>query len=292
MGSFVITLVLCSTFMHAGWNLLARRQRSEAAFFSRMLLVSVSLGFVPAVVSESLTRSLPPVAWACVLGSGLCGGLYYFFLARAYASSDFTVVYPVARSLPLLLIGLGDTLRGRPLAASGWLGLLLVAGGCLFAPLRSVRDLSPHRYLNRASLWVLLAAAWTVGYTLLDKVASEVVRQGPATAARYGYAFFSMSAVVYALLHRAFDRGGASAVSIGWIAPALAAGLNFGAYWLVLWAYQLSRHASYIVAFRQFSVVIGVVLAFLIYKEKGVAVRLFATFLLLCGLLLIGLQGR
>jgi len=72
----------------------------------------------------------------------------------------------------------------------------------------------------------------------------------------------------------------------------LAAVLSFGAYWLILWAYQLSPYASYIVAFRQFSIVIGAVLAFVIYKEKGIAIRLTGASLITTGLLVIALWGR
>ena len=92
MSSFVVALVLCSTFMHAGWNLLARHQRSEAVFFNRMLALTVLIGFVPAILSEVLTHSITIKAWACVVGSGFCCGIYYFYLARAYEFSDFTVV--------------------------------------------------------------------------------------------------------------------------------------------------------------------------------------------------------
>jgi uncharacterized membrane protein len=53
----------------------------------------------------------------------------------------------------------------------------------------------------------------------------------------------------------------------------------------------LSRHASYIVAFRQFSIVIGVLLAFAIFKEQGVLVRMTGTLMITFGLLLIGLWG-
>ena len=87
-------------------------------------------------------------------------------------------------------------------------------------------------------------------------------------------------------------RGGAGARSIGWRLPLWAGCLNFGAYWLVLWAYKLSERASYIVAFRQFSIVIGVILAFIIYKEQGRAVRLTATLLIAAGLVVIGLWGH
>lgn len=293
MSPFVITLILCSTFMHAAWNLLARHKRSELNFFHRLLAAVVFLGFVPAVWSELLTHSLTPRAWACVVGSGFFAALYFFALAKAYGSSDFTIVYPVARSLPVLFIAVGDVLRGRYPTAVGWLGILLVVCGCFFAPLHSFRDITLRRYFNRASLWMFLTALGTVGYTILDKIAAEDVKQGPATAARYGYVFFFLTWVVYMMFLHMFKSREEEAEpdAVGWRLPILAGILNFGAYWLILWAYQLSTHASYIVAFRQFSIVLGVILAFILYREKGLAVRLTGTFLLTLGLVLIGLWG-
>lgn len=291
MNPVAVGLILASAFMHAGWNLLARRGRCEAIFFSRLLLVIAAAGLVPAAVSELLARSLTPTAWACVLGSGACCGAYFFGLGRAYGSADFTVVYPVARALPVVLVALGDVLRGRVPTPAGWVGIALVVAGCLLAPLRSFRDFAPRRYFNRAGLWIALTALGTVGYTLLDKLAAETVTQGPATAARYGYVYYLVSFLAYSLLVRLFKPPQRSAGAVGWAEALLGAILNFGAYWLVLWAYQLVERAGYIVAFRQFSIVIGVILAFAIYKEPGRAVRLTGTFLILAGLILIGVWG-
>jgi drug/metabolite transporter (DMT)-like permease len=287
MTSAAIALVLCSTFMHAGWNLLARGQPSPPRFFLRMLGFTALVGFLPAAVSEAAAASLPPKAWACVLGSGLCCGVYYLFLGRAYQSLDFTVAYPVTRALPVLLVGLGDLLRGREVTPLGWLALLLVALGCSLVPLRSLRDLALRSYLHRTTAWMLLAAAGTAGYTLLDKVASEVVRQGPASAARYGYFFCLTSWAAYALFLRLFGPGKPDPGPARWRIPALGAILQFGAYWLVLWAYQLTPQASYILAFRQFSIVLGVAAGLYLYREKPLPVRLLGTSLLTCGLLLI-----
>jgi uncharacterized membrane protein len=60
---------------------------------------------------------------------------------------------------------------------------------------------------------------------------------------------------------------------------------------LILWAYQLSPVASYIVAFRQFSIIIGAVLAFILFKEKGFAVRISGALCITSGLILIALWG-
>ena len=280
--------------MHAGWNLLARRQREgESAFFERMLLVSLAVGLVPMIVSESMSRSLTPRAWACVAAAGGCCGVYYLSLARAYAASDFTVVYPVARALPVLLLAVSDVVLGRPPSPVGWLGMALVTGGCLLTPLRSFRDFNARRYVNSGSVWILLTAMATVGYTLFDKAAAEDVRSGPATAARYCYAFFFVSCGTYLVLRRVVGpRRRPAGRDVGWRLPAVAAVCNFGAYWLVLWVYQMAEKVSYVVAFRQFSIVIGVVIAFVVFREAGRAVRLTGTGLILAGLLLIALHGR
>lgn len=138
MSLTVIAIVITSTFMHAGWNIIARYDRSEEAFYNQMLVVMIVAGFIPAAISEYLTRSIPPVAWAFVFGSGTSAAIYLFSLARAFSKSDFTVVYPVARSIPVLFIALIDVLRSRNLTSAGWAGILLVAAGCVLVPLRTI----------------------------------------------------------------------------------------------------------------------------------------------------------
>lgn len=293
MGVFAISLVLSSTVLHAGWNLLARQQRDEEVFFLRMLVVLALAGLVPALGSELVVRSLPPRAWACAVASGVCCGFYYLGLARAYASTDFTVVYPVVRSLPVLLVGIGDALGGRAPSTLGWAGLAMVAVGGLLAPQRSFRDISLRCYWHRRHLWLLLAALGTVGYSVLDNLAAEVVHRGPAAAARYGYVFFTVSLAAYAVARKwKCGRPAKTAVAAGnWWLPAVAAMLNFGAYWLVLWAYQLVTRAGYVVAGRQFSIVLGVGVGFAMFGERGLAVRLTGVLLITGGLVLIALCG-
>lgn len=293
MDPAVILIVIVSTFMHASWNLIARYERSESAFYRKMLITMIVVGFFPAVISEIMTRSLTPIAWLCVTGSGFSAGMYLYFLARAFEASDFTVVYPVARSLPVIFVAFIDVLRGRYLTPIGWVGILLVAGGCFLVPLKSFKSFSWRAYFNHASLWIVLAALGTVGYTLLDKIAAETVQQGPATAARYGYMYFAISFLPYVALLRLTPKKDQTANNDASWKLAIPAGLlSFTAYWLILWAYQLSPYASYIIAFRQFSIVIGAIMAFIIYKEQGVAVRLTGALSITSGLILIAGWGR
>jgi len=291
MTSTVIILVLISTVLHAAWNLLARRQRNEVVFLRRMLIVVAVAGLLPAATSEILTRSLTPRAWACVLGSGICIGIYFYALAHAYEGSDFTVVYPVARALPVLVVAVADMLRGRPVAPFGWLGMALVVAGCFLAPLHSFGEFRLSRYLRRASLWMAVAALGTAGYSILDKIAAEAVERAPATAARYGYVQYLVGCVLYCALYHGVRGAARDHRAAGWLYSAIGAICTFGGYWLILWAFQLSSHAGYIVAFRQFSIVLGVVLAFVFYREGGRAVRITATLLITAGLIFIGVWG-
>ncbi|MBT3380471.1 MAG: hypothetical protein HN742_02235 [Lentisphaerae bacterium] len=292
MSLFAIFLILLSTGFHAGWNLMAKGQAREDVFFLRMLTVTAVVGFIPFCVAEFSLRCLTPLAWACVLGSGLCCGGYYICLARAYASGDFTTVYPVARALPVVILAVCDALRGNAPSLPGWLGVALVVLGALLAPLISLREFSLSRYVNKTSLWMVLTASGTVGYTLLDKAAAGAVSAGPAAAAIYGYAFFVISLLTYTpwVLRRL--RRAPAPVTMGWLLPGCAATMNFGAYWLILWAYQLTQRAGYVVAFRQFSIVIGVVLGFICFREQGRVVRIIGALLITAGLAAIGFWGR
>ena len=291
MAWMALVLVLCSAPMHAGWNLLAKRQRSEGAFISGLLGWIAVAGLAPAIVGEFLSPSMPARAWICVLISGCCCGLYFFFLARSYAGSDFTVVYPIARALPVLLVGLGDIVRGHNPSVAGWSGMTLVALGCLLTPLTSFKEIRWRRYVNWSSLWMVLTALATVGYSLSDKVAAEVLSPGPLSAARYGYFFFLIAFLFYRGLWHWLATETEKKQRIEQPAMALGAALNFACYWMVLWAYQLVGQASYIVAFRQFSIVLGTVAAFVIYKERGVLVRITAVIIITAGLVMIGLWG-
>lgn len=123
MASFPIFIILISTFMHAGWNLIARYEKDEHLFFRNFLIITFAVGIIPSVVAEIVYGSLPTFALMCVVASGSCCGIYYFALARAYHHGDFTTVYPMSRAVPIVLVVLFDVLRGRFPSTMGCVGL-------------------------------------------------------------------------------------------------------------------------------------------------------------------------
>ena len=300
MSTTVIAVVIASTFMHATWNLLVRGHAAKQTMVLRMLLVIGVVGLIPAAVSELLTRSLSAEMWMWAAVGGVANGLYYVFLARSLATADFATAFPVIRALPVVLIALGDVARGHPLTAVGWLAIAMVSAGCTLSPLKKLGHFSLKHYWRTSSVWILLAALAAVGYTLPDKVAMDLVKESAgglsiASGARYQYFHLMFSLLTVAIagrgLRRAERSARRSARPSGWWLPAAAAGLNFAGYCMILCCYQIVAHAGYVWAMRQFSIVIGVILAFVIFKEGGRLVRLIGAALITAGIIVIKLGG-
>lgn len=297
-------LITVSCFTHASWNLLAKRRRgSELAFFRGMVVASVPISALAIGIALGFPHAFPREAFVAVLASGTICGFYYYFLGLAYSSADFSVVYPVARALPVLIFAVLEVLAGRSPSTIGWVALVMVTGGCVLAPQVSYRGFDWRRYGSRDILWMLLTSATIVGFTFFDKMGANAIkaalesdaglagRGGPASAAIHCAFFHIFSCVSYLIVHALLRPRDQVSGEIGWRLPALGGLLGYASYMLVLWAFQLAERTSYLVAFRQFSIVIGVVAAFRVYRERGLAVRLPATLAIVAGIVLVVLFG-
>ena len=275
---------------HAGWNLIARRQRGGGLpYFRRVLVVIMGLGLVPAILSLRAAGPLAPKAAAFAAVSGLTFGVYYWTLSRCYRSMSFSAAYPVLRGLAVFLIAAGDVLLGRPPGLWGVGGMVIVAAGCILASFESFGSVSLSRFRPADLRWPAAASLCIVAFTLLDKTASRWVPHGPAGALQYGYLlyFFALAGVSLATARPGARRG--RTIPWGW--ASLAGALDYGGYVLLLWAFQLASNAAYVYAFRQVSIAVGVLLAAKVLKERGAGTRLTAGGLIVAGAVLIVLRG-
>lgn len=284
-------IVLLSTFMHAGWNLLARRERGRDIFLPLLFMVG-GVGLLPALLTEWQGDPILPLVGFHLLVTAFFQATYYLGLFKGYRSGDFTVVYPVARSLPVLVLALVDVARGDPPSLVGWLGMGLIIIGCVLAPLESWHGFTWNRYWNKTMVWIGVTATGMVGYTLVDRAAAALIRPGVDTALRYGLWETIGSAGAYFLLLKLI---GQPTIQIEgratWGRVAIAGLFMFGAYSLVLWAYQMPVPVSYIVALRQFSIVLGVVLGAILFREPAPRWRISMALLIVVGVILISVWG-
>ncbi len=291
MPPFAIILVVISSFIHAGWNLVLGSQRESYTLF-RINLVVTAVGLGPALAAEFWGFHFPTGVWGYIVLAGIFQTCYYFGLSKGYQSGHFTVVYPIARALPILIVAIADVVQGNAPSPTAWLGMVLVSVGCIVIPFKSLRSFEIGYYWNRTMIWIIVAALGTIGYTIVDNAAAELNKPSPLTAARYGIFEFSLATLFYWLVLKGLGQPTGEAKGWpGWKWPAIAAVGFFGAYWLILWSYQLSPQTSYIVALRQLSIVIGVVIGVFLFHESAPILRISASFVIAVGIAAIALAG-
>ncbi|MBW4490620.1 MAG: EamA family transporter [Trichocoleus desertorum ATA4-8-CV12] len=287
MTWLAISLVLTSAVIHATWNLLAHSKKADGLVFLRLSLLTGLVGLLPALFAE-YKSAFPLTVWGLLILTGLFEAVYYLGLTMGYRHGNFSVVYPVARALPILFLSIVDVSRGRTPSLLGWLGILLVVIGCVLAPLQSLRNVKLTDYWNQATVWILVIMFATVGYTTVDKFAAELIPTGAETSARY---IIWQSLLTIPFLGIALKCMGEpiskQKILMDWKGTTIYASFVFGSYWLMLWAYQLSPYVSYLSALRQFSIVLGVAYATVVFREPSPALRISAAILITLGMLCI-----
>ena len=295
-----VILILISAFTHAGWNLLGKREQPSAAFF----LLANTFGFLCLLPALILLGSAVPVfpasVWLLLVATGFVQALYMLGLANAYRRGDLSILYPIARSSPIIVIIIVTLFLSRSNQVSPqciW-GIVLVVVGMFVLPMKSFGDFRIGNYFNSSVLFALSAAFATAGYTIIDDEALRRLRESSALPnaawqAAMLYAFFeglttSLWLGVWVLFR---DRGRKVVREILKTRPSLAllagAGM-FATYTLVLISLGFVSNVSYVVAFRQISVPLGTVLGILILKEPAYVSKYNGVVVVFAGLVLVG----
>ena len=319
MPPLAVSLVLLSTLLHASWNILAKRSSATPALFPRVLLAITIPGLLFGLPAEWRGAALLPDIWPFLLAAGAFQATYFLGLTMGYRAGDLSLVYPLVRALPVLLVGIFDLVRGQVPGSAGWLGMVLILCGCLLVALpvplqeagaRGARAPAAARRWPRAAIgWAAVAALGTVGYTIFDKLAADAMTAqggaGAGAAFRYGAWEFAVTTAYFLPLLAIVDRRLARPPQPP--QPSLAArpaprparipvivlmgALMYITYALVLWAYQLSWQTSYVVALRQFSIVIGVVVGALLLGEAAPALRIAGAVVIGAGVAVLTFAG-
>ncbi len=273
--------------MHAGWNLLVRDQRAINMFVCITIVASVVLA--PLVLLAEMFA--PPVLSVVPLNLFFGGALlaiYYVGMTQSYRGGDFTVAYPLARALPVLMVACTEVVLGDAPTLLGWIGIVLIAAGSMLVPLQSLRELSFARYWNRTTLWILLAATGIAGYTVIDRAGLRQLPNGLAFAMRYSILEAVIGGVMYFLLLRiARERIVLPQKLTDWKLPFITTFFVFGSYSLILWAFQSDDRASYVIGLRQISIVMGVVAGAYLFRERGARLRIPAALIITMGVILL-----
>src|SRR3989441_7080405 len=167
-----LLVVLGAPVCHSVWNLLVKSDARRLEIQSGALLAGVVF-CPPALLIYPLT-AVSPAAWGAVLVSGLFEAGYVFALTAAYGAGDLSLVYPVARGTPpLLVVPLAIVLLGERPAWQGLVGVGPV--GPRIAAGHGGGPRGPARVNRRALALALLTGVFTAGYSLVNKLGVALV---------------------------------------------------------------------------------------------------------------------
>jgi uncharacterized membrane protein len=181
MSSTAVVLLLIAALTHAGWNFLGKRDHPTLAYF----LVANTIGVVcvlPILIYYcSKIPFIPPTVWMFSIISGFFLASYMTALAGAYRVGDMSIAYPLARSLPVIIVTMIIIFLGKGHEIGEWLivGIVLVVAGCLMLPMKEFSDFRLQNYLDLCCLLAVLAAIGISGYTVVDDEALRRLRQLP-----------------------------------------------------------------------------------------------------------------
>ena len=290
-------LIIASAGLHATWNMIAKKERMTIGFYA-------ILGSIGAIWS-SWVRFVTPIHFFAMPGkfyltlAGMLAGelCYGFGLVFAYRKLDMSSAYPMMRSLPLVFIAvLTMTFHiGEPLTPCAMIGMAVVFVGCLMMPLKQFSDFKLKNYLDRGMIFIILVACGTTLYTIFDKLSQNVMREAFPEVSRpllsmtyYSFRATTLSITLW-IVALAIPATRSEVAEMwrrrSWM-PVLAGLCSSLTYVLVLMSMNFVSNVSYVQAFRQLGLPIGMLEGFFILREKCTAPKVVGVVLILGGLAL------
>lgn len=292
MQPLAILLVLLSAAMHAFRNFFNKKALDKQAFvwwYEVFGLIFFTPLFLFTLFGEGTNTH---ISIAFIFFSGFGHFIYWYFLAKALEKGDLSLIYPIMRSSPALVLIFSITILGENVSVLGVTGILLVVIGVytinmeslvlseLFRPFGTVTR-------DRAIQFAFLTLFSAAGYTLVDKIA--VSQMHPVIFA-YVYPWISLS-LFTGYIFKAKSKG---ILKKEWVlhkGSILVCGvLSIFGYFLILLAFTMER-MSYVAGLRQLSIVFAVLLGGHLLKEKNKKIRIASSIIIFIGAYLITVAG-
>lgn len=287
MSIAAVLLILASAFLHAIWNLLAKRAGVGGAVFVWLFTACSSLLLWPVAIAVYLVEK-PDIGWSGFWG--MCGTailhlLYFIVLQRGYRVGDLSLVYPLARGTGLTLSTIMAVVilseRPGPVTIGG---LVLVVLGVVLLAWRGKSSESEEK--TRAAIkWGILCGTSIGVYSVWDKYMVSGVNVPPVLLELFtGFALCVML-TPHAWNKRDMVRSLWSShrwevIGVAILAPA--------SYILALTAMSFTPLSS-VAPSREISILIGAVLGTKFLGERHTTRRLIAAGSMVFGVIAIAL---
>lgn len=278
MTEFTLAIVLLAATFHALWNFAAKKVAGNLSVLWLGICAASVLSW-PFALSVYRPEEIALGSLACILATGVIHAFYFGLIAKAYQSGDISLVYPVARGTGVAGTGLLASLWLREsLALIGAVGIVAI---CLGTALLGSGPHS-HREGFTAYLYALAVGLTIALYSVVDKLGVGLVH--PIV---YISSMFTLTALAL-LPYMSRRRRSECREALEQFKPyigVIGAG-SIGTYLMILFAYRLGP-ASYIVAVREFAVVIGALLGVIFLHEQMTPRKVAGMVAIVVGIILV-----
>lgn len=289
MSYTALLLIVLAAFIHATWNLLAKRASQGGPTFVLVYTTISALAYLPWVtwlIWQGATLWTLPIL-VCIALSGALHLAYSLFLQRGYQVADLSVVYPIARGSGPLLSTLGAFLiLGEQPSGYGLAGLVAIVSGILLISTQG--NLAKFRQpAARSGLrWGMITGTAISGYTVVDAYGVKLLGIHPVVLDWCANLVRVVILLPWVLARRHLIRSRMKgnwwlAMAVGLLSPL--------SYILVLMALQIGAPLSLTAPAREMSMMVGALFGMIILREKVGPMRLLGCAILMAGVILLGM---
>ena len=280
MTAYVFFLVLLSAFSHAAWNFAARKAAGSLMALWLALWVGCAIiapGALGVIVHNGLRETVSPPGVICMAATGLIHTVYFRLLAAGYEAGEISLVYPIARGSGIALTAiLAALLLKEQLTLPGALGIGLICAGII-----SLGAGARTRGGDTKTMALALCIGASIGaYSLVDKTGV-----GYTHPVVYMWALLLIAGLgLTPVLIRRYRGEFWQAARRYWgYAVIIGVGAT-GTYLLILFAFTRGP-VGYIVAVREFAVVLGALAGIVFLKERFTLVKALAICVIVIGII-------
>lgn len=289
MSYTALSLIVLAAFIHATWNLLAKRAAHAGPVFVFVYTGIATLAYLPwtlwLILDGAVSWNLPVLL--CIALSGALHLAYSLFLQRGYQTADLSVVYPIARGTGPLLSTVGAfLLLGETPSAHGLGGLLAIVTGIILISTQG--DLAKFRQPEARSglRWGTVTGGAISGYTVVDAYGVKMLGIHPVVLDWCANASRVVILLPWVLanrrdLRRRMRNHWLLALAVGLLSPL--------SYILVLMALRIGAPLSLAAPAREMSMMVGALMGMFILRETVGPGRLLGCAILIAGVILLGM---
>jgi drug/metabolite transporter (DMT)-like permease len=288
MSWLPLLLVVLAAFIHACWNLMAKRSADAGPTFVFAYNLAACLAYAPWVLWLLLHGHMV-WSWkvtACIVASGLIHLGYSLCLQRGYQVADLSVVYPVARGTgPLLSSTSAFLLLGETPTPLGLAGLFAVVGGILLISTQGQLAVLRKPDGQAGVRWGTATGGLIASYTVVDAYGVKSLGIAPVVLDWFSnlLRFFLLAPVVLRDLNgarRRMKRKWGLALGVGLLSPL--------SYILVLGALDRGARLSIVAPMREMSMMVGALFGMIVLREPVGLRRLLGCAVLIGGVVMLG----